>query len=488
MNRWWMALVVLASAGIEAHAANRLPHIVLYVGDDLGMGDIGAYDPRSKIPTPELDRMAREGARFYDVHSPAAVCTPTRYGLLTGKYPFRSRLDRGVLFSAYDMALLKGETDTIAALLRRAGFATAGFGKWHVGIEARNAAGTDLAKPGAGSSRFTTKDVDLAQPLRHGPVDHGFDFFFGLASSLNHEPYAFLENDRVLPTPTRMRAEFTPERGSGVFREGWVADGWDDPETCPRILARASQHIRQRLTREPQKPLFVYYASPAPHFPWVPPKTSFGRAVKGQGGTDDASPLHNDMVVHNDVEVGELRRALEDPNGDGRTDDSVLENTLFIVTSDNGACVGYLPPYRDHKASIYEGGHRVPFIVRWPQHVRAGTRNDALFGLQDLFATFAAIAGVAPAKDSAVDSQNMLSALKGSSPGRDELLVQQAGASRVFALRSGAWKLIAQPGKPPELYDLATDLGETNNLAISQTERLRKMQARLLELVGKQRL
>ena len=472
---------------LSARAANRLPHIVVYLGDDLGMGDLRAYDASSKIPTPEIERIAREGARFYDVHSPAAVCTPTRYGLLTGKYPFRSRLDRGVLYSAYDLALLKGEAETIAGMLKRAGFATAAFGKWHVGVEARNAADSGVAKPGVGSSRFTTKDLDLARPLRHGPVDHGFDFFFGLASSLNHDPYAFVENDRVTPTPTRMRAEFTPERGSGVFREGWVADGWDDPQTCPRILERASKHIRERLTREPQKPLFVYYASPAPHFPWVPPPTSFGRDVKGQGGNEDNSPLHNDMVVHNDVEVGELRRAFEDPNGDGRNDDSVLGNTLFVITSDNGACVGYFPPYRDHKGSIYEGGHRVPFIVRWPGKIKAGSRNDALFGLQDLFATFAALTGVDLLDGSARDSQNVLAALQGGGPGRSELLIQQTGAARVFALRDGPWKLVSQPGKPLELYNLAVDIGETTNRADVERERGATMHARLTALIAEAR-
>ena len=482
-----LLLLIIYSAAAALHGVER-PHIVVYLGDDLGMGDIRAYDRTSNIPTPAIDRMAAEGCRFYDVHSPAAVCTPTRYAVLTGKYPFRSRLDRNVLFSAYDMTLLEQECETIAGMLRRAGYATAAFGKWHLGIEAKNKSGDGSAKPGVDSSKFTTRDVDFSQPLRHGPVDHGFDCFFGLGSSINHDPYAFIENDRVITLPARFRPEFAHSADSRNFREGWVADDWDDPETCPRILERATGHIRRSLQADPKKPLFVYYASPAPHFPWVPPVTSHGRAVRGQGGDDDGARSHNDMVVHNDVEVGELRRALEDPNGDGLTDDSVLDQTLFIVTSDNGACVGIFPPFKNHKASIYEGGHRVPFIVRWPAHVQPGARSDSLFGLQDLFATFAALTGTPFSRETALDSLDMLNALRGMSSGRRELLVQQQGASGTFALRNGPWKLIAQPGKPPELYDLANDPGENTNLASREPERVATMRARLLDLVGTERL
>jgi arylsulfatase A-like enzyme len=242
------------------------------------------------------------------------------------------------------------------------------------------------------------------------------------------------------------------------------------------------------LTRNPGTPLFVYYASPAPHFPWVPPATSHGRAIKGQGGDDDGARSHNDMVVHNDVEVGMLRRALDDPNDDGRTDDSVLANTLFIVTSDNGACVGYFPPYRDHKASIHEGGHRVPFIVRWPGRVQAGTRSDAMFGLHDLFASLAALTGTRLEQGSATDSRDMLAALTNSGGGRRELLIQQQGRSGSFALRDGNWKLISRPGQAPELFDLLSDSGEQTNLADRQPARVAAMRARLVELVGPERL
>lgn len=482
------AFVLLLLASVQVSAAQRPLHIVLSLGDDLGMGDIHAYDPRSTIPTPEIDRMAAEGRRFYDVHSPAAVCTPTRYGVLTGKYPFRSRLDRSVLFSAYDMAVLKDEPETIATLLTRAGYATAAFGKWHLGVEAATRSGGGIARPGVDSSIYTTRDIDFAKPLRQGPRDHGFDRFFGLASSINHDPYSFVDDDRVAVAPTRFRPEFAHSPQSRIFREGWVADDWDDPQVCPRILERATAHIRESLTRKPQQPLLVYYASPAPHFPWVPPERSFGRTVKGAGGTDDSAAAHNDMVVHNDVEVGELRRALEDPNGDGRMDDSVLDDTLFIITSDNGSTVGYFPPYRDHKASIYEGGHRVPFIVRWPTQIQAGTRSDAMFGLQDLFATFAALTRTEIPKGAALDSQNMLPALRGAAAGRQELLVQQSGASPIFALRDGSWKYISQPGNPGELYDLASDPGEQHNVADLHPARVTALRDRLIALVSEARL
>jgi uncharacterized sulfatase len=465
------------------HAAPP-PHIILYLADDLGMANLHAYHSASAIPTPEIDRMASEGCRFYDVHAPAAVCTPTRYGVLTGRYPFRSRLTKGVQNAAYEEPLLKGEGETIADMLKRGGYATAAFGKWHLGLDFANRAGNGIARPGVETSIYSTKDVDFSKPIRHHAVDHGFDYFFGLPSSVNHDPYSFIENDHVTVLPKTFRPQYTPPQSGGPFREGWLAEGWDDALICPRILDRAVSRIRSHLRQSPDKPLFVYYASPAPHFPWVPPPAAFNRKLYGVGGNEDSEPRHNDMVVMNDVEVGALRRALEDPNNDGQTNDSVLNRTLFIITSDNGACVGYFKPYRGKKGSIYEGGHRVPFIVRWSRNIQPGSRSDALFGLQDLYATFAELTGTAIASNAATDSRSVLGALSGGPTGVSTLLMQKAGGSPAFAWRDGSWKLVETRPDEAELFDLANDPGESHDLAKQEPARVQAMRTTLHQVIG----
>jgi len=488
----WSFLWLLGTSPPLFAEANR-PHIVIFLADDLGMGNLTAYRPQSNIPTPEISRMAREGCCFWDVHSASAVCTPSRYALLTGRHPFRSRLSESVLFSAYDPPLLDGEPETIAGMLQRAGYHTAAFGKWHLGadfaslssasVSPASDSASGIARAGVGSSMFTTRDVDFTKPIRHLPVDHGFHYFFGLSSSLNHDPYAFVENDRLVSIPTKFRQQITTPKGGGPFREGWVSDEWDDAETCPRILDRAIKHIRTALASQPDQPLFLYYASPAPHFPWVPPATALGRAVHGAGGNDDNQPRHNDMVVMNDVEVGGLRNALEDPNGDGDFSDSHLDRTLFIITSDNGASAGECPPFRGKKGAIHEGGHRVPFIVRWPGQVAAGSRSDALFGHQDLYATLAALTRNTVVDDAATDSRNVLAAIRGDEQAETEQLTQRVGASSEFALRDGNWKLIIDSDQKVNLFDLSSDVGETTEMSDQHPARVRAMRARLTTII-----
>lgn len=479
MKRLVLSLLMSVCLGLSAEAASK-PNIIIFLADDMGMGDIRAYDATSKIPTPNMDRLAREGLRFTDAHTPASVCTPTRYGLLTGRYPFRSALKDDVLRSAYGAPLLKKEHETIASLLKRAGYHTGAFGKWHLGMQWVNKAGDGAAKPGVGTSQFTTTDVDFTKPITDGPLQHGFDYYFGIASSMNHDPYSMVENDRVVALPTQLRPE--TKLPGGVYRQGWVAPSWQDDHQDVLTSAKAREFIKQHRQRSPLQPFFMYYAAAANHFPYVPPKELNGKPVLGQGGNDDESPLRNDMVVLNDHVIGELLRQLEDPNGDGDKADSILENTLFILSSDNGADKGLYAPIRGKKAMIYEGGHRVPFIVRWPGKVPANAVSEQTIGLVDMYASLAALTGATPSKGAAQDSVNVLMAILGQAgekPVRNQPMLQQAlGGGDVFAVREGDWKLIVKAGKATELYHLGRDLKEAQNELAKEPATV----ARLLEV------
>jgi arylsulfatase A-like enzyme len=460
-----LAALALAAGAPTVRAAAlepARPNIVVFLADDMGLGDVRAYHPASNIPTPNLDRLASEGIRFTDAHSPSSVCTPSRYGLLTGRYPFRSRLRGAVLTSAYEPPLLTGEPETVAALLQRAGYATAMFGKWHLGMDFAARSG-GVARAGVDTSKFTTRDVDFAQPIIDGPLQHGFDVFFGVASSLNHGPYAFIRDAQVTTIPRRIRAEKSV--GERPFREGWIVEGWRDDAVGTRIAEEALAYITGQVGQHPEQPFFLYYAATANHFPYVPPEAFRGQRIRGRGGDDHGMPARNDMVVENDVIVGELLARLGDPNQDGDPADSVAQNTLVIVTSDNGSGVAPPAPLRGKKVSIYEGGHRVPFIARWPDRIPAGVETAALIGLVDLYATLATLTGGEPAPRAARDSQDVSGALLGRADAalRGPLLQQNTGAGRVFALREGRWKLVMKNDRAIELFDLENDPGEADN-------------------------
>jgi arylsulfatase A len=462
-------LLVFASFLGTLQAAQR-PNIIVFIADDLGMGDLQCYDETSTIPTPHINRIAEQGMRFTDAHSPAAVCTPTRFSLLTGLYPFRSKLDKSVLFSAYDPPLLNDTIRSLPLHLKEGGYATAGFGKWHLGISFCNKAGDGPAQPAVGTSKFTTEDVDFSKPLLDGPTSHGFDYWYGLASSINHGPYSFLKNTQLTQIPTHIRKEIP--RPGGPFREGWVAPGWDDPRIGEGVLKGAKNWIQSHATQNKEQPFFLYYGEVAPHFPFAPPNDILGTPVKGKGGHDDKAPERCDMIVQIDVIVGELFHSLEDPNQDGNTEDSLLANTLFLLTSDNGASAGYYAPIRDKKGSIYEGGHRVPFVAHWPGKIPAGSTNNALIGLNDLYQTFAELSELSVPQPHARDSHSFLpSLLEGNtSPRPAPLLIQEKGASSTNALRKDQWKLILRRSRPAKLYDLSTDLKEENNVIQDQPE------------------
>lgn len=472
-------LPALIAAAVSVPASGG-PNIILFLADDMGLGDVGIYDPQSTIPTPTMDQMAAEGLRLTDAHSPASVCTPTRYAILTGRYPFRAGMDDTVLRSAYDPPLLD-HRQTVAGMLRRAGYSTAAFGKWHLGLGWSSPDG-DVARPGVGTSQFSTRDVDFDRPIHDGPLQHGFDRFFGLGSSINHGPYSFIDDNHIAEKPSRIREE-TRVNGA-VFRQGWIAPGWDDTAQGARVSEQALEFISRSVASS--EPFFVCYAASANHFPHSPPSTLAGQPIRGRGGPDDDNPPRNDMVVENDVILRLLLERLDDPDLDGDPSDSIASETLVIVTSDNGADVGFYSPIRDKKGSIYEGGHRVPFLARWPGHIEPGRVSNAALSLVDLYATFAALAGEEPATDTAIDSHNLLPVLLGqTSPGwsRGSMLQQQNGLDKTFAVRDGPWKLIVEEGRPRELYRLDNDLKEEVDLLDAKPNHA----VRLLEIYRKLR-
>lgn len=443
------------------------PNVVLILADDLGWGDPRCYNPASRIPTPNLDRLAAQGMRFWDAHTPASVCTPTRYALLTGRYAWRSRLKSGVLWG-YSPPLIERGRLTLAELLQERGYQTAAIGKWHLGLgwPTRQAVNFgDASRPAADPGL-----VDYSRRLTSSPLDEGFGYFFGIPASLDMEPYLFVQNDRALELPTgRVDASAMRRRGGGGFwRAGPIAPGFTHEGVLPRLTTEAEAFLRGQTRR---RPFFLYLALSAPHTPWMPTPEFRGRSGAGWYG---------DFVTQVDDTVGRVLRVLEERH--------LAKNTLVIFTSDNGA--HWLPedieqfghrangPWRGQKSDWWEGGHRVPFIVRWPGRVQAGAASDALIGLHDVFATIADVLNVPLPRDAAEDSVSFLPVLRGQSPGVRQSIVHHSGNGG-FAIRQGDWKLCLglgsrgfsqpvnekpSPGGPQgQLYNLRIDPGEQTN-------------------------
>jgi arylsulfatase A-like enzyme len=460
----------------------ELPNIVFIMADDAGYGDVGCYNAATKIPTPNIDRVAREGIRFTDAHSPSAVCTPTRYGVLTGRYCWRSRLKRGVLF-AYEPPLIEQERLTVASLLHSAGYHTACIGKWHLGIgyTAKEGSEIDFSRPlpwPSVTDRSLEERVDFSRRLWGGPTELGFDYFYGTSGCPTCQPpYGFIENDRFVEPPSSYHDD-------PVYtgRPGMMAPGWQHKHADPIIAEKAVAYIQERARS--RAPFYLYLCPSAPHEPCteeVVPEFARGRSQAGPRG---------DLVWLVDWMVGQVMDALE------RTGQA--DNTLLMVTSDNGALPGdrvresdrevyrtydhlSCGDWRGYKAHIWEGGHREPLICRWTGRIEPDTVSDELVCLGDLMATCAALVGVQLPVDVAEDSYNLLPALVGEK--RVEAirpsLIHHSGTG-VFSIRQGTWKLILEtqgsggwppprggppvPGSAGQLYNLNDDPAEARNL------------------------
>ncbi|MCU0227979.1 MAG: arylsulfatase [Bryobacterales bacterium] len=443
---------LVPNAASAAQAAGR-PNIIYILADDLGWGDLQCYNSHSAIPTPHANRMAAEGARFVDMHSPSAVCTPTRYGVLTGRYAWRTRLKSGVLWG-YSPNLIEPERLTVPRLLRQAGYHTMGIGKWHLGL--------GLADP-----------VDYSQPLRPGPLDHGFDGYFGIPASLDMPPYVYIDGSRLVEAPTALTAGSNQPRGV-FWRAGASAPSFDVHHVHQTFTRKAVEYIHQRASPESgRQPFFLYLPLAAPHTPWLPGKEFQGRSQAGDYG---------DFVAHVDDTLGQVMAALRESGQDA--------NTLVILTSDNGADWKIADKeryahqanaaWKGEKADIWEGGHRVPFLARWPGSIPAGSVRRDLGCLTDLLATVAALVGAPLPRDAGEDSFNLLSALlgKASTPARQHIVHHSMNG--MFAIREGDWKLAlglgsggftlpvtvpaAPDGPQGQLFNLKDDPAELHNL------------------------
>ncbi len=447
-------LITFGGAGLaidRALAAAERPNIVYILADDLGWGDMGCYNPNSAIPMPNANRFATESMRFLDMHSSSAVCTPSRYSILTGRYCWRTSLKKGVL-NGYSPNLIEPGRLTLPGMLKGSGYYTAGVGKWHLGL------GNDAK-------------TDFSKPVHPCPTDHGFDYYFGIPASLDMDPYLYFENDHATEQPTsHTDGSKTPR---GVFwRAGAKAPHFDMEQTLPTLTSKVVDLIGKRAA-QPQQPFFLYFAMPSPHTPWLPTKEFRGKSKAGDYG---------DYVCEVDAMLGRVLHALEEKG--------LTKNTLVIFTSDNGAdwkledlarfAHRANADWKGEKADIWEGGHRIPFLVRWPGHVRPGSVSSELGCLSDFMATAAAITGVSLPDNAAEDSFNFLPAYlgKNAKPIRQDII--HHSITGVFSLRRENWKLEEGLGSggfsPPasvepaaggpkgQLYDMAKDPAELNNL------------------------
>lgn len=407
---WLMVVLVLGRGGVTF--AEDRPNIVFVLFDDMGWGQPRSYRPESALRTPHLDRLARQGMRFTDAHSAAAVCTPTRYGLLTGRYP--SRIGQFGVLTTYSPPIIPPGRLTVASLLRRQGYHTACIGKWHLGVNWVD------GKPG------TEKEVPLGARMTGGPIDLGFDFFCGFTHARNIG--TILEQDRVV---THVKPV----------------------ENQPLMIKKAVSYIDERA--KAGVPFFLYFPMCPPHEPIVPAPEYLGKS--GAEDVVKGDPKYGDWVYQGDAMLGQILEALER--------NKLTENTLVIATSDNGAEQRPYPPLRESKRSIYEGGHRVPLVARWPGQVKAGSVTDATVCLNDFMATAAEIVAAKLPDDAAEDSLSLLTLLRTGtteSPVREATVHQSSSGD--LAIRQGPWKLVFFKNGRRELYNLQSDLSETQDV------------------------
>ncbi|WP_186776208.1 sulfatase family protein [Rubripirellula reticaptiva] len=453
--------MVLLGCFATARAEDALPNIVFILADDMGYGDVQCLNPdRGKIATPKMDRLAEQGMTFTDAHTTSSVCTPTRYGILTGRYNWRTQLQKSVLYG-FDKPLIDESRMTIAGFLKKHGYNTAAIGKWHLGLDMPTIDG----KPIEGNN---PANVDWDQPVKNGPVTRGFDYYFGISASLDMPPYIYIENDRFVGKATATKA---------FMRKGPAEPDFEAIDVLPMIGKKAAEFIAKQ---DASKPFFAYIPFASPHTPILPSKQWQGKSSLGKYG---------DFVMQTDAVIGEIVEAIDKAG--------FADNTLVIVTSDNGCskaagikeleAMGHFPSgnLRGSKADLWDGGHRVPFIVRWPSVVKPGSTSDQLICQADLMATAADIIGEQVPDGAGEDSVSFKPALSGQPIVSTRAGLVHHSISGHFAYRQGKWKLLLAKGSggwsspnerqakdraEAQLYDMESDLGEANNLYASEPE------------------
>lgn len=485
MKRYRFTMLMVAVGFVanchQAWAAKSTPpNIVIILADDMGYGDVHAFNPESKIPTPHLDRLAADGATFTDAHSGSAVCTPTRYGVVTGRYCWRTRLKRGVL-NGYSKHLIDPARETIASMLKQRGYHTACIGKWHLGM--------DL--PMAGKN-----EVDYAGTIKNGPTANGFDYFYGITASLDFPPYVFIENDRCTEAATEVQP-----KGSfpAYLRKGPVGKNFKHIEALDQLTEKSTAYIHEQA--KAPEPFFLYFALTSPHKPVMPAPRFQGKSGLGPYG---------DFVMQTDWTVGQVLQALEESDA--------AKNTVVFYTSDNASFMyrlegetahvdnpsiqGFNPDnhranyiYRGTKTDAWEGGHRVPFLVRWPGTIKPGSQSATPICLTDLMATCAEISGAPMPQGAGEDSYSILPMALGDPDAKRGAFVVNHSINGTFAIRDGKWKLIlssgsggrgkpkSKPGdRPYQLYDIHADPAETTNLIEQHPEIAARLERAMEEL------
>jgi len=446
-----LASASLLFTGCARSRTSKNPNIVFIMADDMGYGDPGCYNPDSKTSTPHIDRLAQQGIRFTNAHSPGTLCVPARYGLLTGRYPFRTDIAKHQVTS-----LIEPGRMTIGSLLQKNGYYTACIGKWHLGFDNINT-------------------IDYSKPMTGGPVDHGFDEFFGMHASLDIPPYYFIKNNFPVQPPTNdigaSHSEgVTPIQGE-FWRAGKIAPGFKHDEVLSVFKEKALDFLNKQ---KKDRAFFMYLALAAPHTPWLPTGKFRGTSKAGEYG---------DFVVQVDDAIGQVLAKLEKLG--------FTKNTIVIFTSDNGP-VWYEQDIKQYnhrstgflkgmKADAWEGGHRMPFIARWPGHIKPGSESDEVICFTDMLATFAEIVGDTLPEYAGEDSYSILPVLLQQNYNKP---LRQATVIEDRAIIQGEWKLILGSGlgglharysselqskkkegdKTGELYNIKADPSEIHNL------------------------
>jgi len=448
----------------------KRPNIIFIFADDMGIGDVA--HTTGKALTPHLDRLAKEGMRFTDAHTSSSVCTPSRYSLLTGRYNWRTRLAKSVFFNPYCKPLIEKDETTVASLLKEKGYHTSCIGKWHLGIGWQM---LQNRKKVEGQKGYGW-DIDYSKPAVT-PTSNGFDYFFGITASLDMPPYVYIENEHAVSIPTVSKTFYTPNR------IGPATVDFEANKCLRDFAAKSVAYIDQRAKED--KPFFLYLPLTSPHTPIVPSEKWQGKSSLGPYG---------DFLMETDWVVGEILKTLDKYD--------LNENTLVLFSTDNGCSPsadipdliskGHYPNgnLRGHKADIFDGGHRVPFIVRWPAVVKAGSVSDRLTCMTDFIATCAEITGAKLDDASGVDAISFLSSMKKPSYTGDRKTIVHHSINGAFAIREGKWKLALCPGSggwsepkgkntkglpPVQLYDISNDISETTNLQAKYPEKVKAL-------------
>ena len=487
-----LILVSCKEAAEPVKETEKLPNIIYVLADDLGYGDIGSYNPEGKILTPNIDKLVAEGMKFTDAHTSSAVCTPTRYGIITGRYNWRSPLKQGVL-TGVSKALIPKTRTTTASLLKRAGYQTGFVGKWHLGWDWALTEGDSVK--GSGWNATDYRNIDFSKPITNGPKELGFDYSYGHSGSLDMAPYVYVENGMPTSVPTKV----TIDEGKYTWwREGPTGDDFQHDDVTPNFFRKSFAFIREKASVE--SPFYLYLALPSPHTPILP--------TEGWLGKSGLNP-YADFVMQIDDYMGKLSAVLEEQG--------ISDNTLVIFTSDNGCSPeadfevlgkkGHDPSavYRGHKADIFEGGHRVPFVVRWPSKIKPGSISEKTICTTDFLATCAAIIDLDLEDGEGEDSFSMLPLFSKSNTNeflREATVHHSINGS--FAIRQGNYKLMMAPGsggwsdpKPSmkgiekmpsvQLYDLTKNPEETENLYLVYPEKVNELKRLMASYIEKGR-